>query len=184
MILLFLVAAGGATALGIYVQSGHDKVPPAEPAPKPQITRPVEKPIEHKEQNPTVMVLVPSSKGENLTFKEDNRPLPLGEDAKVYSINEYLRQLPSVPKDAKALSVEISNRTAVVQFNKAFTDASYGSMDEKFVLDGVCATMGEFPDIDQVMFQFDGKPIDSLGHADLTDPLPVIHVGETPNPVP
>lgn len=182
VILLFLVGASGAAALGLYVRSGHSTVPQedrrlpvaVEQAPP---TKPTEEP--KQESAAQANVLVPTMSGMDLTFKTESRPLPQGVNPMVFAVNEYLKQIPAVPKDARLIGVEVINHTAIMQFNHPFGDNTYGSEDEKAVLDGLCATMGMFPDVNEIKLEVEGKGIDSLGHVELSDPLQVTRLAKS-----
>jgi len=166
--------------LGLYVRAGHDQVPPEERKPEPTITRKVDqKPAEKpKELASEGSVLVPTMNGMELTFQSETRPMPAGSNPMVFAVNEYLKQIPAVPKDARLVGVEVIDHTAIMQFNRVFGETTYGSEDEKTVLDGLCATMGMFPDVSQIKLEAEGKGIDSLGHVELGDPLPVTRLSK------
>ncbi len=181
IVILFLVGSCGVAALGLYVKAGHDRVPTEDRKPEPVVARSeTPKPVEAKKDSTAeATVLVPTMTGTELSFKTVSRPLPQGETPMVFAVNEYLHQIPAVPKDARLLSVEVINHVAIMQFNPVFGQNTYGSEDEKAVLDGLAATMGLFPDVNQIKLQVDGKDIDSLGHVELADPLPVIKLSKS-----
>jgi len=179
--LLFLVGIAGAAGVAYYVveikptadaELHKAAAPQPEPAP---VKRMSEKP-----QAEQVTVYTPASSGMDVTFTPGSQDLPAGADPKVFALNAYLKLVPAVPQGAEVTGVVVVSGTATVNGNKAFGEASYGSMDEKLVLDGICATLGQFSDVEKVVIQVEGKPIDSLGHADLTVPMDVIHVAPAP----
>ncbi len=175
--MLLLIGALGAGILAFYVRSGHDTVPATDRKASPATSLPLAKSTAAAtDQSKGSIVLVPSMVGEDLTFKQELRQPPAGVDPMVFTVNEYLRQVPAVPKDGRAVGVEVKDRTAILAFNRAFGDQTYGSEDEKTVLDGIRATMGGFAEVDKVLLQVDGKTIDSLGHIELADALPVIRL--------
>ena len=182
VILLFLVGASGAAALGLYVKAGHSTVPPEDRRPAAVVEKPTTpKPVEETKPEATTQadVLVPTMTGTDLTFKTESRPLPEGVNPMIFAVNEYLKQIPAVPKDGRLIGVEVINHTAIMQFNQTFADNTYGSEDEKTVLDGLCATMGMFPDVNDIKLEVNGKGIDSLGHVELSDPLPVTRLSKS-----
>ncbi len=173
MLAIGLVGAG---ALAVYVKSGHDKVPHDQPGDQSAIETAVvqEQPKKEAIAHTSTLVLTPVMKGMDLTFTKALKDVPEGVDPKVFALNEYLRQIPAVPKEAKVLGVEVKDRTAMVSVTQQLENAGFGSEDEKAVLDGIAATLGLDPAVDAVTIEVGGKRVDSLGHADLSEPMPVI----------
>ncbi|MBI1756135.1 MAG: GerMN domain-containing protein [Fimbriimonas ginsengisoli] len=182
--LLLAVALSGAAALGLYVNATR----PAQDAAGSAVRRGPQVGVTatHQGQGSRVAVLTPHTDGLEVSFTQEQRELPAGADAKVFAVNGYLRQLKSVPPEAEMLSVDLQGRTAILQFNEAFRQ-TYGSIDEKIILDGLRATLGLFPEVDSIRLYIGGNALDSLGHADLDEPLPVIRAAppaQAPSPQP
>lgn len=184
--ILLFVGLAGAGALAYYVQAGHEKVPPEDRSrPAVETPKPVEKPAEKPvEQAAGVSVLVPRMEGMELKFSAESRTPPDGVDPKVFALNEYLAQVPAVPKDAKVLGVDVRDGVAYIDCNQSLGETTYGTDDEKTVLDGIRATLGQYDDIQKVLLQVGGKTVDSLGNIDLTEPIDVIRLqkGTTSKP--
>ncbi|MBS1717784.1 MAG: GerMN domain-containing protein [Armatimonadetes bacterium] len=172
------------SGVGLASMTAYSRYAANEPLPKAiskEATEqaPGEKPPAEQTQPPketastSVTVLTPHSKDLQVTFDSATVKLPEGENPMVFALNHYLRLISSVPADAKVLGVSVDGGVATVNFTSAI-DAGYGSADEKVILDGISATLAQFPDIKSVKFSAEGKPLTTLGHADLTDPTPII----------
>lgn len=127
---------------------------------------------EHSEQK--VLVFHASYEGENLKFDSLERDVPVGEDPKVFAVNEFLKDSKIVDEGARLLAVHMQGDEAHLSFNEAF-NTSYGTDDEHTLLDGLRTTLGQFPEVKKVLLEADGKPIESLGNVEITDGLPVLH---------
>lgn len=126
-----------------------------------------------------VHALVPKMHGHDLSFEKHNVVAPDGVDQRVFVVNEYLKELHSKgigDAKAKAVGIDVRNGIAYLDFNSAFEE-TYGTEDEGVVLNGILTSLGQFPEIEKVQFEIDGKAMDSLGDVDLTEPQPVIRQG-------
>ncbi len=120
-----------------------------------------------------VHLLTPYYTDDNeLKFRSEPVEVPKDVDPHVFVINRYLRTVTFVPKDAELKTCTIENGTATLDFNSAFF-TSYGTADESTVINGILVAMGQFKEVSYVRIIVDGKPIDTLGNLELTDPLPV-----------
>lgn len=128
------------------------------------------KPVDKPEN---VTVLNPEFKGDELTFKSSTKEVPKGEDPKVYALNEYLANVPAVPKSAKALSCKVDKGIATVNFNGDLM-AGYGTEDEQMVINGILKTLGAFEDVKAVRILIDGEKAETLGNIEILDPQPVL----------
>ncbi|MHB8635022.1 MAG: GerMN domain-containing protein [Fimbriimonadaceae bacterium] len=186
---LMCVAALGVGAVAAYVvktPSLRPKVAPDVPIQAPRTLRP---PTNHAAQTPkslsSIIVFVPSMGVDGISFTRQVAQVPEGEDQKVVAVNEFLKASQIAPSDAGALRIDVQpGGLAVIVFNKAF-EQTYGTFDEKKMLDGLAATMGQFADVDQISLVVDGKQLTTLGSADLTAPIQVIRPDAVPTqPVP
>lgn len=83
-----------------------------------------------------------------------------------------------IPKGTRLLGVTVKNGLATVDFSREFRDNFTGGSEEEGLLIGATLkTLGQFPEIKQVIFLVEGKPLDSLGHLDLSGPQSVKWVG-------
>ncbi len=79
-----------------------------------------------------------------------------------------------IPKGTKLLGVEVKDGLAKVDFSREFRDNfAGGSEGEALVIAVILRTMDQFDEVKKVQILVEGKPIDSLGHADLSEPLDV-----------
>lgn len=164
----------GIAALGFYVKtSGADKVPldPSSAAHLPAA----------QPQSQKIHVVQPHAEGMKVTYSSSEKEAPSGEDPRVYAVNEYLHQIPAVNKSAKVLAINVKDGVANLSMSKDF-GLSYSTEDEKLILDGLATTLGNVDGIDKFTLSMDGQLIDSLGHADLSDPTPVMRKGAASKP--
>lgn len=186
-LILVLLCAGAVFAVAKYVKGAHaDVTPTAErraKSPELEITRSSSAPWHHEgqDQSPggSVTVFAPTYKGENLAFSKSTATVPEGVDPKVFAVNEYLRVAKIAAPDARLLSVDVRGGIASLDFNDAMNQ-TFGSDDESTLLNGILQTMGQFPDVNSVLFFSQGKPIESFGNVDLTSPQAVIREGGKP----
>ena len=81
---------------------------------------------------------------------------------------------PTLPPTAALNSVSVQQGTAIVDFGRLFTeDSPPGSHGEMMAIYSVIDSLAfNFPYIKQVKFLMAGKSVPSLGHLDLSTPLP------------
>lgn len=180
------VAVIAVCVLGVGALAGYAKFGPANRVPQDQL-----RPASRQEQGKTipsppnvdgkVKVLTPVYQGDDLVFKEGHETPPASEDKRTYAINAYLKSISAVPTGAKAVSVRVDKGIATVDFTSEF-DAGYGLEDERTIVEGILTTLGQFNDIEAVSFEVAGKPLESLGHLDLSTPQKVMHRPEIPAP--
>ena len=170
---LLIVSLVGGSVMGAYVLET-----PAAQHVSPNLRR-TDKTAAAKSQI-TPKRIVPHAGNGVTTFTQGDIKIPPGVDARVYLVNDYLGQLHGKGlgnSDAKALGVDIRNGTAYLDMNRAFEE-TYGTMDEGTVLNGILTVLGQFPEINEVQFEIDGKPMETTGNIDLTQPQPVIRPGQ------
>jgi len=174
IVALLIVSIAGGAVMGAYVVSTPGALHVAQ-----DMLR--EKPTSKAPKEPPQR-LIPHYDNGNLTFEKQHVAIPASEDARVFLVNDYLSQLHKQglgnPK-ARALGIDMHGGVAYLDFNNEFED-SYGTMDEGTVLNGILTTLGQFPEIDKVQFEINGKSLDSFGNIDLTQPQDVIRPGEKP----
>ncbi len=130
---------------------------------------------EDQEGGVGVQLLTPYYVENELRFKQEPAEVPANTDPKVFAVNRYLRTTKFVPQGAEVLTCTVDNSIATLDFNGAFA-TSYGTDDESTVVNGILATMGQFPDVAFVRFTVEGRPLETLGNLDLTDPQDVIRL--------
>ncbi|HTQ10068.1 MAG TPA: GerMN domain-containing protein [Fimbriimonadaceae bacterium] len=175
MVALLLFGAVGVAAVGFYVS----RTPQAQNVP-PDLQRHVsaQSPGSPSSQPAakgpdSARVLTPKSKDGDLTFDTSTEPVPEGNDPKVFALNRFLENTKFVPSNARAVGVTVQDGVAYVSFTEGMGQRTYGSSDEATIIQGICKTLAAFPEIQKVQFEIDGKPMDSIGNVDLSQPLDV-----------
>lgn len=179
MVGLLVVAVIGLGSLAAYVKyGGASQVPDGERRPD----KVVHAPATHNDTKPEskVTVIKPTREGDDLKLHKSETDVPKGEDPIVFSVNHYLKESQIVPADAKIVGVQVKDRVALLDVSPSFNQ-TYGAFDEQTLLQGICATLAQFKNIDKVQFLLEGKPIETLGNVDLTTPIPV-RTGSTESP--
>ncbi|MCG9894946.1 MAG: GerMN domain-containing protein [Fimbriimonadaceae bacterium] len=134
--------------------------------------RPVsEKPI--LEEPGRVSTLAPKFENGDLTFDRQTEPVSPTVDPVVQVVNDFLRRVPAVPKEAVLKSAKISSGLVELDFNQAF-QTGYGTEDEQVIVNGILTALAQFQNIDRAQFLVEGKALDALSNIDLTEPQPVI----------
>lgn len=170
---LLLVSAVGGSVLGAYVLT----TPIAQHVP-PALRRATK--VAAKEPDNEMRVVPHASASGGTKFDTAAIKFPPGVDHRVYLVNDFLGQLHGKGlgnPDAKAIGIDVRDGTAYLDFNRAF-DQSTGTSDEGTILNGILLVLGQYPDIDNVQFEVEGKPMESLGNVDLTTPQPVLRPGQ------
>jgi hypothetical protein len=88
-------------------------------------------------------------------------------------INGFLKGSRITPKNAVATSAELDGSILKINFTKSI-EAGYGTEDERVLIDGICRSAGQFPEVKQVLLLLDGQSFESFGSVDLTQPLDVL----------
>lgn len=119
-----------------------------------------------------VKVLTPRYEGSDLKLDEKDAKAPEGTDGMVHVINTYLDQVPAVPKDARLKTLTMDGGTAMLSFSSSF-ERTYGTDDEQTIIKGVLSSLAQFPEVKKAKFLVEGKPMETIGNVDLTEPLDV-----------
>jgi hypothetical protein len=174
VIALLLLGAVGVYGIGFYIGRTPEaaKVPPDIRREKPLVQQEPSNDIKPASELSSVKVLSPRSKGADLSFEEATEAVTEGKDPIVFSVNRYLENAGITPKEAKALSVEVKEGVAYIDVNEKM-QGSYGSSDERTLIQGLCKTLAQFPEIKKFQFLISGKPMQPWGNVDLSEPLDV-----------
>lgn len=166
---MIAVGALGLGALAAYVKYGGASRVPDEV----RRVESVQQSTSQKEDAPESVTLVtPTREGTELKLGTHKSDVPAGEDPRIFALNHFLRESKIVPADARAVGIQVKDGVALVDVSPSFNQ-TYGSFDEEALLKGLCATLAQFKGIDKVQFFVDGKPVETLGNVDLTEPIPV-----------
>lgn len=131
----------------------------------------------------SVWVPVPVFNDQVLGFEESEVSVPAGVDPKVAAVNAFLKASRVADPGAEVLGVDVRGGTAHLDFNEAFR-TGMGSMDEATLISGLCATLGQFPDVLRIELYVGGERVQELGHLDLSEPQGVIRRADwSPKPV-
>ena len=181
--MLVLLGAMGAGVLAYYVQSNPSaqRVPAALRRPEPEVHSSA-----HAQSHPSATVevetkpvdgtLVPKLEGNNVRLVSPEKAPLEGEDPKTFVASHVLT---AAGLDAvRCLGVQVKDGVALVEFSKELEDG-VGSMEEGDFVKMLEVGFGQFSDVKSVQILVNGKPVDSLGHLELGDPLPV----SAPGPV-
>jgi hypothetical protein len=173
LLLLGLLGVGVVGALGAYVKLGpgaripinehraDDSQPVHHSAPK------VEVHTKRDSTSRTAEVFLPAfTKEDDLKFISKQVTAPAGEDVRIYAVNEFLKETKIAPPEAKLMSIDVHDGTAVLSFNKAFY-SGYGTDDERVIVGGLQRVLGQFKDIEVLEFRNEGEKAESIGNIDL-----------------
>ncbi len=126
---------------------------------------------------------IPKVSGETVKLGDAAPEVPAGEDAKKFLGNETLKAF-NLGDGPAVLGVDVRDHIAVLDMNQAFVDHGYGSSQEGQLVEAMQIVYGQFPDVEKIQFMCNGQPIDSLGHLELSAPLPVEHSSKGSGPKP
>ncbi|HZH97334.1 MAG TPA: GerMN domain-containing protein [Fimbriimonadaceae bacterium] len=178
--LLAVVLVGASVVAGL---AAYVKYTPADKVPADQHKDHIQAPQRHHEPEVQVSqrpektstkatVLTPYYEGDNLKFRHLDVPVPNGQDAPVYVVNSFLRESKVYGSDVRLLSIDIRDGVAHLYFNEGFS-GTQGTEDEQTVIQGISASLAQFPEIKKALFYANGEQVKSIGSIDLTEPLDV-----------
>lgn len=156
---LLILGAASVTGLAVYI-----KTTPADRVPASEHRR--------QRQPNTVSVYRPKYVGDHLQFEARRETPPSGQDERVFAINKFLHESGVALEGAELLSCEIRDQIAYLNFNRAF-DRTYGTEDEQTLVKGILQVMSQFEGFNSVQILIEGKPMQTMGNIDLTEPLPI-----------
>lgn len=119
----------------------------------------------------SVTLVIPTY-DENLDFDSEPVEVPEGADQILFVVNLFLGRFDDAGAGAVD-RIEVESGIASVYFSSEFR-RSYGTEDEQILVNGLLVTLGQFPEVEFVKFYAGGRPLETFGNIDLTDPLPVI----------
>ncbi|HCD99804.1 MAG TPA: hypothetical protein DER07_02040 [Armatimonadetes bacterium] len=119
-----------------------------------------------------VRVLTPRYEDGNLRFESKPIRPERGEDPMLAAINGFLAEAKVAPPEAKCRSARREGDLVVLDFSAAFGQ-TYGAEDEQTLLGGIAKTLAQFPGVKRFRITVEGRPIETLGNIELTDPLAI-----------
>lgn len=83
-----------------------------------------------------------------------------------------------IPDGTRIESVKVDGDLAEINFSKEFVDGfSGGSDEESLLIKAITKTVGQFDHIHKIMLKADGKPVNTLGHLDISEPIMIDDTG-------
>ncbi len=176
---LGIIAIGTVSLAGLGIYASNSK---ANPAPKTEQTASQNKPdikvdVQSDDERDQTTTITPEFVGDDLKFNKEKKTPPAGVEPMAWTVDQYLRTLNAVPKEAHVLSCTVDNSIATVDFSKEI-EAGYGSTDEQTLVNGVLTVMSQFNGVQAVKFTVEGKAIETFGNIDLTEPQRVLKMSD------
>lgn len=119
-----------------------------------------------------VNVLTPRYEDGDLKFESKPLRTERGQDPMLAAINGFLAEAKVAPAEAKCRSARREGDLVVLDFSAAFGQ-TYGAEDEQTLLGGIANTLAQFPGVKRFRITVEGRPIETLGNIELTDPLAI-----------
>jgi len=123
---------------------------------------------------------------------EDNLPVlravetvvPAGEDPVEFALRCLIEQgdkadlANPIPEGSRLLGLKIEGNLATVDLSREFRDNfAGGSEAEGLTIGAILRTLGQFPTVKRVQLLVEGRPLETLGHLELSGPQDVTWVG-------
>jgi len=168
LIILGLVGVGIVGGFGAYVKlTPSAKIPVEEHRDSKQKPAPDVSVKSHEDISQVAVYEPKFSAAGDLDFTSHKVEVPEGEDARVFAVNQYLRETKIAPDSAKLLAIDVKDGEAVLSFNEDFYKGGYGTDDERALLGGIQRVLGQFKEIDTLEFLRDGEKAETLGNIEL-----------------
>jgi len=175
-LLVFAVLAILAVGVGFGLYTAlkqRPEKPPAAPPRPPDIVITEETPAKVKVYRVVVENNQPVVRAEEKAVKPGEDPVEIALRRLVEQGHNADLANP-IPKGTRLLGVKITDGLAQVNLSREFRENFRGgSMAEALIIDVILQTLGQFSEVKQVRLLLEGKPLDTLGHADLSEPLDV-----------
>ena len=152
------------------VLSGCTKEPGVQPPNDPMISEKITLYFSDDQ----AMYLIPETR--EITVNKDTRTAVTIAEAIVKELiagPANTKFIATIPKEAKLLSVKITDKIAYVDFSEEIKSKHPGgSTGELMTLNSLVNSLTELPEIQKVQILINGQNVETLaGHADLTQPL-------------
>lgn len=115
-----------------------------------------------------VYTLVP---GQAIEFESRMEVVPEGVAPLLYATNSFIDSL-GFEASVRAVDSRIDGSLATLEFGEGVYKG-YGSMEEIAFIRGLLATAAQFEGVERLQILVNGQPIESLGHLEIMDPIPV-----------
>jgi hypothetical protein len=114
--------------------------------------------------------IVGRDRNEDPELSGDRKSVPKGGSAKVTAINESLKGIGY--KEIRATGVSVDKGNAVIDMNPA-VQGGFGSSQEADFIEILKKSLSQFPDVKTFQIRVDGQVLDTLGHSEMIEPIPV-----------
>jgi germination protein M len=168
-----IVCAG----LGAYLVM--NRVPPAPPPPKPAPE--AKSPVEVQKKVKLYQVTV---EGNEAKLRPTEKEVKVDHSPPEAALRALIEQVDTgelanpIPKGTRLLGFKLEKGLATVDLSREFRDNfTGGSEEEGLTIGAVLRTLGQFPEVKRVTFLIEGKPLETLGHLDLSGPQDVRWAG-------
>lgn len=175
---LVVVVLLACVALGVYFATSRK--PGARPAP-PQPPQKKETVVPKPD---TVKVYRVAVEDNQTKLRPTEKVVPQGQDPAETALRCLIEQgnksdlANPIPEGTRLLGFEVEGDLATVNLSREFRDNfAGGSEEEGLTIGAILRTLGQFPNIKRVVFLVEGKPLETLGHLDLSGPQDVTWVG-------
>ncbi len=122
-------------------------------------------------QRDTVTIYHPTYKNDQIGFEKN--PIKVADGNPIATaINGMLREPKLFPAGVQLLDSKVEGDTVTLDFSKELR-AGYSTDEEEAVLKSISTSMGQFKELNKVRIFVEGKPIDTLGNIDLSEPMEV-----------
>lgn len=174
---LLMVAAAGVVAIGLYVKmTPADRVRPIETVAPPAATKTPEPALV------SVQIPMPTYPEGTLVFESAEFSVPAGQDPRIEAVNEFLKRSGIVEGTVSLMTLNLRDGLAELHFSQGF-DQGQGSADEATLIQGVCAVLGQFPEVSELRFFVEGSQLQELGHFEIGDRIATIPPSRWGDPV-
>ena len=174
-IVAIVVVIAACVGLGAYLVMNRQ--PPPAPPPKPQVKAPV------KEMRKVKFYQVAVESNEP-KLRPTEKDVEAGKNPAEDSLLGLIEQGDAsglanpIPKGTRLLGFKVRKGLATVNLSREFRDNfAGGSEAEGLTIGAILRTLAQFPEIKRVQFLVEGKPLDTLGHLDLSGPQDVRWAG-------
>lgn len=177
----FLIWGGAACLAGFfaYARFGPGNRVPADEIKKIDVSSPAARPdsatapVETPNAPDEVTVNTPVDNNGTLSFKGEKVKVPAGANRYAAAVDGFLSRAKIAPSGSKVVSAVVDDRGILtLSFSKQF-DTTYGTEDERTIVEGILEAVRQFKEVASVRFQVLGKPLETLGSIDLTEDQPV-----------
>lgn len=173
---VIIIVLAACIGLGAYLALSHKQPVPA-PEPAPVVKAPA---VPTK----TIKVYQIEVKNNQAKLRSTEAQVPAGGSPIKASLQKLIEQGEGkdlsnpIPKGTRLLGFKLKKGLATVNLSREFRDNfTGGSEEEGLTIGAILQTLAQFPEVKQVEFLVEGKPLDTLGHLELSGPQDVHWTG-------